>query len=197
MGNGRPVNRVEQALAEQAALQVTGGGVGPGAGDPLASDTAEIAILEALDTVMTDEQLAMMIEQMPGAALPEEFDQEEFLGNTTASKFLCLAQDRGYYEGFAAGLLGTMTLINLCAPGLHSHPRFALIYRIYGRVLMHLKRLRDEQKGQHGPGPEKARPDQPGAGAGADVGGDADPAGGREGASPCGFGASGADAPGC
>ena len=100
-----------------------------------------------LDGPVLDEVLELMVAKLPAAELPPgEFDEEELMGNITASKFLILDKDNNleqFYSGFLAGGMGIMTLLNICAPGVTHNPRLALLYRVIGLVAKHLKELRE------------------------------------------------------
>lgn len=100
-----------------------------------------------LDGPVLDEVLELMVAKLPAAELPPgEFDEEEMMGNLTASKFLLLDKDNQleqFYSGFLAGGMGIMTLLSICAPGVTNSPRLALLYRVLGLVGKHLKELRE------------------------------------------------------
>lgn len=106
----------------------------------------ELSAVPMLDGTVTDEALRLMMEQLPSTQLPSgDFDEEEMMGDLTAAKFLqCRDGEEKFYSGFFAGMMGAMTLLNICTPGLIQNPRFALIYRVMGRAAKHLDKLRQD-----------------------------------------------------
>lgn len=109
-------------------------------------DSIDLSGVPVLDGAVTADALALMIETLPAATLqPGEFDEEEVIGNLTASKFLELrAGEEEFYSGMLAGYLGAMTLLNICAPGVTNSPRLALMYRVAGLVARHLDKTRND-----------------------------------------------------
>lgn len=109
-------------------------------------DEIGLSAVPILDGTVTDEALALMMEQLPSAQMPEgAFNEEEMMGDLTAAKFLqCRDGQEKFYSGFFAGMMGTMTLLNICTPGLIQNPRFALIYRVMGKAAKHLTKLRED-----------------------------------------------------